>query len=95
NTHVVLDWQWALSRSLANDFLMADGTPYTSQVDFDKKDLVQMFKNRDPRLAETIMPPGFSTTPGGQPYLIKPDFGGLLQVKFYPRDPALRQGWIA
>ncbi len=95
NTHVVLDWQWALSRSLANDFLMADGTPFTSQANFDKSDFVQMFRNRDPRMAETIMPPGFSTTPGGQLYLIKPDFGGLLQVKFYPRDPALRQGWVA
>lgn len=94
NTHVVLDWQWALSRSLAYDFLMKDGTPYTAQTDYDKKDFVQLFVNRDPRLAETIMPPGFATTPGGAPYLIKPDFGGLLQVKFYPRDPSLRGGWV-
>lgn len=95
NTHVVLDWQWALSRSLANDFLMTDGTSFTAQAGFDKQDFVQMFKNRDPRMAETIMPPGFSTTPGEQPYLIKPDFGGMLQVKFYPRDPNQRQGWYA
>jgi hypothetical protein len=93
NTHVVLDWQWAISRSLANDFLMKDGTSFTAQPGYDKKDFVQMFANRDPRMAETIMPPGFSTVGNGSPYLIKPDFGGLLQVKFYPRDPALRGGW--
>lgn len=95
NTHVVLDWQWALSKGLANDFLMNDGTPFTSQANYDKEGFVQMFQNRDPRMAETIMPPGFSTTPGGSPYLIKPDFGGMLQVKCYPRDPALRGGWVA
>lgn len=95
NTHVVLDWQWALSRGLANDFLMTDGTPFTSQSNYDKEGFVQMFQNRDPRMAETIMPPGFATTPGGSPYLIKPDFGGMLQVKCYPRDPALRGGWVA
>lgn len=39
------------------------------------------------------MPPGFATTPGGTPYIIKPSFGGYLQIKFYPRDPALRGGW--
>jgi hypothetical protein len=94
NTHVVFDWQWALSRSLANDFLMKDGTTFQSQPNYDKESFVQIFQNRDPRLAETIMPPGFSTTPGGQPYLIKPDFGGMLQIKFYPRDPALRGGWV-
>lgn len=94
NTHTVLDWQWALSGQLADEFLMADGTPYTSQPGYGTKSFVDMFKNRDPRLAETIMPPGFSTTPStGAPYLIKPGFGGLLQVKFYPRDPSLRGGW--
>jgi hypothetical protein len=91
NTHTVLDWQWALSRNLANDFLMLDGSVYNTLND--KKDFVQMFANRDPRMAETIMPPGFASNPG-TPYLIKPDFGGLLQVKFYPRDPALRGGWV-
>ncbi len=93
NTHVVLDWQWALSSGLANEFLMLDGTPFTSQANYDKKDFVEMFADRDPRLAETIMPPGFKTDPNGNPYITRPDFGGYLQVKFYPRDPLLRGGW--
>lgn len=94
NTHVVLDWQWALSASLANEFLMTDGTAFTSQAGYETKTFVNLFTNRDPRLAETIMTPGFVTTPGGNPYLTRPNFGGYLQVKFYPRDPALRGGWV-
>ncbi len=94
NTHVVLDWQWALSGSLADEFLNADGTPFTNLPNYAQKTMVEVFQNRDPRLAETIMPPGFATSPGNQPYLVKPNFGGYLQVKFYPRDPAQRGGWV-
>lgn len=93
DSHSVMDWQWALSGSLENEFLNADGTAFTSLPNYDKKTFVQAFQNRDPRLGETIMPPGFSVVPGGTPYIIKPSFGGYLQIKFYPRDPALRAGW--
>ncbi|OOG18151.1 RagB/SusD family nutrient uptake outer membrane protein [Sphingobacterium sp. CZ-UAM] len=93
NTHTVLDWQWALSAELADEFLMKDGTTFTSKADYKKKAFVDLFKDRDPRLAETIMPAGFSNNAAGTPYITRPDFGGLLQVKFYPRDPALRGGW--
>jgi hypothetical protein len=93
NTHVVLDWQWALSADLMNDFLMSDGSAFTSLPDYDKKPFVEVFENRDPRLQETIMPPGFSTAPANAPFVIKPNFGGYLQIKFFPRDPALRAGW--
>ncbi|MFD2553084.1 RagB/SusD family nutrient uptake outer membrane protein [Sphingobacterium tabacisoli] len=94
NTHTVLDWQWALSSSLMDEFLMADGTSFTDLKDYDKKEFVQVFENRDPRLAATIMPPGFKTSENGNPYVTRPDFGGYLQIKFYPRDPALRGGWV-
>lgn len=93
NTHTVLDWQWALSAGLADEFLMKDGTTFTSKTDYKKKTLNDLFKDRDPRLAETIMPAGFSNNAAGTPYTTRPDFGGLLQIKFYPRDPALRGGW--
>lgn len=93
NTHTVLDWQWALSAELADEFLMKDGTPFTSTANYGKKNFTEIFKDRDPRLAETIMPPGFSNNAAGTPYITRPDFGGLLQIKFYPRDPALRGGW--
>ncbi|ASW74449.1 RagB/SusD family nutrient uptake outer membrane protein [Chryseobacterium piperi] len=93
NTHTVLGWQWALNGSLADEFLMKDGSAFTSIADYDKKGFTEVFANRDPRMAETIMPPGFATIPGGAPYLVQPAFGGYLQIKFYPRDPSLRGGW--
>jgi hypothetical protein len=92
-THYVLDWQWALSRSLEEEFLMQDGTPFTSVPGHDQKTFVEVFEGRDPRLGETIMPPGFTENPpGGSPFIIKPNFGGYLQVKFFPRDPSQRGG---
>lgn len=92
NTSTVFDWQWALSASLEHEFLNADGTPFTNMVNYDKKTFVEAFQNRDPRLAETIMPPGFALTPGGSSYLPRPSFGGYLQIKFFPRDAAIRGG---
>ncbi|MGE8300943.1 MAG: RagB/SusD family nutrient uptake outer membrane protein, partial [Sphingobacterium paramultivorum] len=96
NSHTVLDWQWALSGELMEEFLTADGKSFTSTPDYKTKTFTQIFQNRDPRLAETIMPAGFKTDPNNPTaYLIKPSFGGYLQIKFYPRDPALRGGWDA
>ncbi|WP_316843831.1 RagB/SusD family nutrient uptake outer membrane protein [Pedobacter psychrodurus] len=94
NSHTVFDYQWALSGSLANDFLMKDGTRFTDVPNYSTKTLTEIFTNRDPRMGETIMPPGFSTNPAlPQPYVIRPSFGGYLQVKYYPRDPAQRGGF--
>ncbi|MEN7547649.1 RagB/SusD family nutrient uptake outer membrane protein [Rapidithrix thailandica] len=95
NSHTVFDWQWALSRSLADAYLMKDGTPFTSTPDFDKKSFTQVFDNRDPRMMETIGYPGFVNAGSTEPFRIKPTFGGYNQLKFNPRDAALRQGWDA
>ena len=94
NSHTVLDYEWSLSRNLSYEFLSSDGTPVTQKAGYATATFVDMFKNRDPRMTETFMPPGFATTPStGVPYLPKPSIGGLVQIKFYPRDPALRGGW--
>lgn len=93
NTHSVMGWQWALSRSLMETYQMQDGTPFTQQPGYDKKSFVQIFEGRDPRLAETFVYPGFKPTQAGNPYLPKVTFGGYDQLKFYPRDEKLRQGW--
>jgi hypothetical protein len=62
---------------------------------YEQKKLTEIFANRVPRLAETIMPSGFGTNPSSTTaFVAKPTFGGYLQVKFYPRDPALRGGSI-
>ncbi|WP_343743514.1 RagB/SusD family nutrient uptake outer membrane protein [Chitinophaga sp.] len=95
NTHSVLGWTWSLSQSLVYSYLMKDGTAFTSQPGYDKMDYTTTFKNRDPRLAETVAYPGFSTTQDNNPYIAKPNLGGYDQLKFYPRDPKQRQGWDA
>jgi len=93
NTHTVLGWTWSLSQSLVYSYLMKDGTPFTSQPGYDKIGFTATFKNRDPRLAETVAYPGFSTTQDNNLYIAKPNLGAYDQLKFYPRDPKQRQGW--
>lgn len=93
DTHSVIGWQWALSKSLMESYLMEDGTPFTQTAGYEKKGFLEIFRNRDPRLAQTFAYPGFKQTVNGNPYLPKLSFGGYDQLKFYPRDEALRQGW--
>lgn len=93
NTHTVLGYQWALSNSLAETYLMKDGTPFTAQPGYATKTLLEVLKDRDPRMNETFASPGFSPNQDGRPYVTKPTIGGYDQVKFYPRVPAQRQGW--
>ncbi|MBB5638525.1 hypothetical protein HDF26_004732 [Pedobacter cryoconitis] len=90
STHYVFDWQWSLSKSLADTYLMLDGTPFTSSPGWDKKTFADVFKNRDPRMSTTIMPPGFATNLGGIPNKIRPTFGGYAQIKFYAIDPSTK-----
>lgn len=96
NTHTVLDYTWSLSRSLADTYLKKDGTPFTSSPGYDTKIYTEVFADRDPRMTETIINPAFrGASTIDEPYRIKATLGGYNQIKFYPRDPALRQGWEA
>jgi starch-binding outer membrane protein, SusD/RagB family len=94
NTHTVLGWEWSLSRSLEQSYLMTDGTTFTSHSGYDTLPYTIVFANRDPRMAETIVYPGYAPNNDGKPYVPKPNLGGYDQLKFYPRDPAQRQGWV-
>ncbi|NSL90177.1 RagB/SusD family nutrient uptake outer membrane protein [Chitinophaga sp. Mgbs1] len=93
DTHSVLGWTWSLSQSLVYTYLMKDGTPFTSQPDYDKKGFVATFADRDPRLAETVSFPGYSPNNNNIYYVAKPSLGGYDQLKYYPRDPAIRNSW--
>lgn len=94
NTHIVYNYLWGLSRSLEETYLMQDGTPFTAQANYDKKGFTDVFTNRDPRMAETFCYPGFSTLQDpNKPEVYAATYGGYDQLKFYPRDPAQRQGW--
>lgn len=93
NTSTVLNWQWNLSRSLADSYLKLDGTPITEEER--AKTFVDMFAGRDPRMAETIMYPGFVNEGNNAtlPTKIVLDYGGLGQLKFLPRTDATYGGW--
>ncbi|MFD1768328.1 RagB/SusD family nutrient uptake outer membrane protein [Sphingobacterium suaedae] len=84
NAHTVLDYEWALSQSLMETYLMKDGTRFTEQHNYKTKDIHSIFENRDPRLSQTFMVPGFQSVNAESPHRLKPTLGGYNQIKFYP-----------
>ncbi|MDR0699689.1 MAG: RagB/SusD family nutrient uptake outer membrane protein [Tannerella sp.] len=79
----VLDDNASLSRSLMESFLMKDGARFTAQPGYATKTYTEVFKNRDPRLAEVFAYPGFVSEWEGV-YYAPPTMGGYGQLKFYP-----------
>lgn len=49
-----------LSKTFVNNYLMADGSRFTSIAGYDTKTFLQETQNRDPRLAQTIRTPGYT-----------------------------------
>lgn len=84
NTHTVLDYEWALSQSLMENYLMKDGSRFTDLVNYKTKNLDEIFVDRDPRLEQTFMKPGFQSVNSASPHRLKPTLGGYNQIKFYP-----------
>lgn len=93
NTSAVLDWQWHLSRSLADSYLKLDGTPISLDPSYKNRIFTKIFEDRDPRMAETIMPAGFMGAGDTKAKKVNPSYGGLAQVKFYPRTMELNGGY--
>ncbi|WP_316816074.1 RagB/SusD family nutrient uptake outer membrane protein [Pedobacter nyackensis] len=86
---LVLNFNFALSRSLADSYLNTDGTPFT---DFTKP-FAHLFDNRDPRMMATINYPGWAQFGGAALNRINPTMGGYGQIKFYPSRGDLNQGY--
>lgn len=84
NTHTVLDYEWALSQTLLESYLMKDGSRFTNQPNYSTKNIDEVFVNRDPRLEQTFMKPGFKSVNATSPHRLKPTLGGYNQIKFYP-----------
>jgi hypothetical protein len=97
NTHTVLGTYWGLSRSLMEAYQMKDGSNFSyKKSDGTYKTYVELFEDRDPRFAETFAYPGFNVSPeieGNAPYKPKTTYGGLDQIKFFPKETAQRVGW--
>lgn len=82
------DWTTGLSRDLMEDYLVIeDGKTKTFQEvpGYDTKSFLEVFENRDPRLRQTFMPPGFIRADNTKPHRQKISLGGYPQVKFSPR----------
>lgn len=87
NAQSVFDWTSGLSRDLMEDYLVVDGDrvfPFQQLPDYETKNYLEVFKNRDSRLAQTFMPPGFQSPGNTGPYRQSLGQGGYPQLKFYP-----------
>ena len=79
------DYEQAPAKDLLQSYLMRDGSRFTSIPNYAQMSFVEEFKNRDPRLSQTIVYPGWirasNTTP--TPYIqsLNKKFTGYHQLK--------------
>lgn len=85
NTVIFGDYEQSPSKDLVQSYLMRDGSRFTDSEDFDKKGYVEEFQNRDPRLSQTIVYPGWIRAPDEIPYIssLNKNFTGYHQMKGY------------
>ncbi|WBL42730.1 RagB/SusD family nutrient uptake outer membrane protein [Algoriphagus halophytocola] len=85
NTGVFGDYEQSPARDLVMSYLMKDGTYYSSVPGYETKGFVEEFENRDPRLKQTIVYPGWVQAPNTKPYIqtLSKNFTGYHQLKGY------------
>lgn len=66
-----MNYETSPSKDLIQSYLMKDGTFYSAQKDYDTKLFVEEFKDRDPRLSQTIAYPGWVYERTATPYVYK------------------------
>jgi len=77
------------TKDLVQTYLMNDGSYYSSQQDYQTKQFVEEFKNRDPRMSQTLAYPGWTLVntmtyaPGAGIYIqsLNKSFSGYHQIK--------------
>lgn len=87
NMQAALNNYYGLSRSLMEDYLVIkDGkaVPFHTIKDYNKTGSLDIFKDRDPRLSYTFMPPGFTRAGSGNPSIPKLGLGGYIPIKWEP-----------
>jgi len=96
NSVVSANYEQSPSRDLVQEYLMADGSRFTSIPNYQQKQYVDEFKNRDPRMYVAFMAPGFIRLPATTPLvaLLSAGFTGYYQKKGYQNsvDPNVRGG---
>lgn len=58
----IINARQALTKRFMNHYLMADGTPFSAQEGWEKAGFVEETKNRDPRMKQTVLCPGYIQT---------------------------------
>ncbi len=93
----LFNYNHSISRSLMEDYLYIteDGkaVPFTSIEGYETMPVTEVGKNRDPRMAETIMPMGWKREWSKKIEQQKIEFGGYNQVKFCLNTPQDMWGW--
>ncbi|WP_339901005.1 RagB/SusD family nutrient uptake outer membrane protein, partial [uncultured Cyclobacterium sp.] len=85
NTGVFGTYEQSPARDLVQAYLMADGSSYTDNPGFENFSYVEEFQNRDPRLYQTLVYPGWVREPETSAYipLLNRNFTGYYQHKGY------------
>lgn len=86
----LFDYVSSLSRDLMEDYLVIeDGKTKRFQdvSGYATKKFTEVFENRDPRMRQTFMAPGFVRADKNEPHRPKLTMGGYTQVKYSPRTP--------
>lgn len=88
NAQQVCDFYNGISRDLMEDYLVIDGNrtnTFQSVPGYATKTYKEIFENRDPRLRQTVMWPGYKKANENDPHRMSMDAGGYPQIKFDPR----------
>ncbi|HYH55226.1 MAG TPA: RagB/SusD family nutrient uptake outer membrane protein [Anseongella sp.] len=85
NNSVFGDYEQAPSRDLVQVYLNSDGSRFTSRPGYATFGFVEEFRDRDPRLGQTLAWPGWIRQPDGKPYVqrLNKNFTGYHQLKGY------------
>ncbi len=73
----------AFTRNFMNHYLMADGTRFQDQQNWQTMQFVEEVTNRDPRLAQTVLTPGYKQTNANAPTKnLLTSYTGYQPIKF-------------
>lgn len=70
--------RWSLSKAFVNTYLMLDGSRFTDRTDYEKTEFTEEVKNRDYRLMQSVITPGYSKKVAGVDTQEAPDFSLTL-----------------
>ncbi|WP_431294675.1 RagB/SusD family nutrient uptake outer membrane protein [Pedobacter sp. P26] len=85
NSTVFGDYEQAPAKDLLQTYLMRDGSRFTNVSGYAQLGFVEEFKNRDPRMSQTMVYPGWIRVPDPTPYIqrLNKNFTGYHQLKGY------------